>query len=70
MAYIMDMASGTTHKVEEPAYNRNATTETRDDTVPEAHAQLQLAMVEATAQHEHPALHPAALDALIKTLED
>ena len=72
MAYIMDMANGTVHPVEEPSYQvkRDSSIESRDENRLAVYPQPQLAMVEAQRQTETPAIPAASIEALIKTLED
>ena len=70
MAYIMDMASGTIQPVEEPSIKRNFGMELQDATPLEEYPQLQLAMVEVSTETATQTLHPAAIEALLKTLED
>ncbi len=70
MAYIMDMASGTIQTVEEPSTKRSFGME-RQDAIPlEEPPQLQLARVEAATETTTQTLHPAAIEVLLKTLED
>jgi len=72
MAYIMDMADGTEHLTEEPPYQaaRETRLESRDRDHLVEHPQLQLAMVEIQTPAETGTLPAAAVEALIKTLED
>jgi len=70
MAYIMDMASGTTHPAEEAPIKYHSRIEPQDAAALEEYPQLQLAMVETRTQNSGQTLPPAAIEALIKTLED
>ena len=73
MAHIMDMANGTVHPVEEPSYQikRESRTESRDAAQFAEYPQLQLALTEAQTQAKpRTTLPPAAVEALIKMLED
>ena len=72
MAYIMDMASGTEHPVEEPSYSAVRKSSLGAGDIPhlDKHPQLQLAMIEIQTQAETRTLPAASLDALIKTLGD
>jgi hypothetical protein len=72
MAYIMDMANGTEHPVEEPSYQvvRESRLDAHDTAQLTEHPQLQLAVLEVQTQTEARPLPAASVEALIKALED
>ncbi|VAW73240.1 hypothetical protein MNBD_GAMMA14-758 [hydrothermal vent metagenome] len=72
MVYIMDMANGTEHPVEEPSYQvvRETRLAPRDMDLQAGCLQPRLAMVEIQAQTKARTLPAASVDALLKTFED